>query len=61
MNNQPAPAFKRSNNDNKAGSNITVDRDGGVQLNLNNPETTRKLFDIVEAFRKARPSRPTQK
>lgn len=61
MNNQPAPTFKRSNNADKAVSNITVDRDGGVQLNLNNPETTKKLLDIVEAFRQARPTRSTQK
>ncbi len=55
MNNQPIQSAKRSGNKNKVVSNITVDKDGGVQLDLNNPETTRKLFDIVEAFRKARP------
>lgn len=42
-------------------SNITVNKNGGVQLDLNNPETTRKLFDIVDAFRKARPTPSRQK
>jgi len=59
MNKQPAETSKRSNE--KIASNIIVNKDGGVQLNLNNPETTRKFLDIVEAFHKARPVTPTQK
>lgn len=59
MNNQPTQTSKRPSS--KVVSNITVDKDGGIQLNLNNPETTKKFLDIVDTFRKARPVPTTQK
>lgn len=60
MNKQPVKIVKRPRDD-KVISNIIVDSDGGVQLDLSNPETTNKLFDIIDAFRKARPTPSTQK
>jgi hypothetical protein len=59
MNNQSNHASKRPSD--KVISNITVDKDGGIQLNLGNPETTKKLLDIVDTFRKARPVPAPQK
>ncbi|NYT46323.1 hypothetical protein H0A64_16000 [Alcaligenaceae bacterium] len=59
MNKQSIHTSKRRSDN--AMSNITVDKDGGIQLDVSNPETTKKLLDILDTFRKARPVPAPQK